>query len=255
MIMGDFYICLPSNSSMDVYPENNPGHFYTKLPRDIDLSGMEYEVGLSEIIFTNSYVNVEKETLGLRIKPQKDSNPVLLSLHPGLYESTPELLNSLNNLTKSQYGPGKNRIKFYFNKPTKRASLKIYDKGASAELSPGLAKLLHLKTDKWYKGSHKYWGSGPVDIHEDTYTIYAYCDIVEHRPVGDVMAPLLRIIPTIDKTAEVIDLIYENPHYIPLARRHFNSIEIRLATDKGKELVFESGKTVLTLHFRPRRRE
>ena len=252
--MGDFYICLPSNSSMDVYPENKPSHFYTKLPRDIDLGGKEYEVGLSEIIFTNSYVNVEGLSLGLGIQPKDDGEWVSLHLDTGLYESTEELITSLNNLIKDQYGSGKNRIKFFFNKATKRASMKVADKDTKVSLSSDLANLLHLDR-VIYKGTHKYLGSGPVDIHEDTYTIYAYCDLVEHRHVGDVMAPLLRIIPTINKSADVIDIIYENPHYIPLARRHFNSIEIRLATDKGKELVFESGKTVLTLHFRPRRRE
>ena len=111
--MGDFYICLPSNSSMDVYPENKPSHFYTKLPRDIDLGGKEYEVGLSEIIFTNSYVNVEDLSLGLRVQPKKDAAWVTLHLHTGLYESTEELIGSLNNLTKGQYGPGKNRINFF----------------------------------------------------------------------------------------------------------------------------------------------
>ena len=239
---------------MDVYPENKPSHFYTKLPRDIDLGGKEYEVGLSEIIFTNSYVNVEELSLGLRVQPKKDADWVTSHLHAGLYESTEKLIASLNNLTKSLYSAGQNRIKFYFNKATKRASLKVFDQDAKVHLTPDLATLLHLDRIT-YKGPYKYLGAGPVDIHEDTYTIYAYCDLVEHRHVGDVMAPLLRIIPTIDKSADVIDLIYENPHYIPLARRHFNSIEIRLATDKGKELIFESGKTVLTLHFRPRRRE
>ena len=55
----------------------------------------------------------------------------------------------------------------------------------------------------------------------------------------------------IDDKGEVVHQIYEKPHYIPLAKRSFNSIEIKLAWDNGKEVLFESGKTVLTLHFRP----
>ena len=53
------YLTLPSNNSMDYYPANNASHYYTKLPQTIDRSG-DYEVGLSEIQFSNSCYNVEK---------------------------------------------------------------------------------------------------------------------------------------------------------------------------------------------------
>ena len=83
--------------------------------------------------------------------------------------------------------------------------------------------------------------------------IYVYCDLIEHRLVGDTLAPLLRILPTADQTSDIIHCIFQKPHYIPLAKRNFNFIEILLATDTGKKLQFQSGKTVATLHIRPRR--
>jgi len=39
-----FHLTLPSNSSMDYYPENTVARFTTKLPNNIDLDG-EWEVG------------------------------------------------------------------------------------------------------------------------------------------------------------------------------------------------------------------
>ena len=82
--------------------------------------------------------------------------------------------------------------------------------------------------------------------------MYIYCDLVRHRQVGDTMVPLLRVVPATEKNADVTYRIFEKPHYQPLARYHFNTIEIRLSTDTGKIPSFASGKTVITLHLRPR---
>ena len=46
--MSDFYLTLPSNSSMDYYKGNSLVNFTTRLPNAIDLNG-DWEVGLVEI--------------------------------------------------------------------------------------------------------------------------------------------------------------------------------------------------------------
>ena len=63
------------------------------------------------------------------------------------------------------------------------------------------------------------------------------------------MAPLLRIVPTVNKNLEVIHKIYEKTHHIPVAKRRFNSMEILLATDRGVALRLEKGNTIVTLHL------
>ena len=54
------YLTLPSNSSLKFFPENNAGHFITKLPQTITL-GDDYEVGLSEIQFRNHFRNITND--------------------------------------------------------------------------------------------------------------------------------------------------------------------------------------------------
>ena len=44
-----FYITLPSESSRDVFPENNPSEYTVILPRWIHLKG-EWEIGLHSIL-------------------------------------------------------------------------------------------------------------------------------------------------------------------------------------------------------------
>jgi len=55
--MSRFYVTLPSNSSMDCYPDNNVARFTTKLNGIIELEG-DREVGLTEISFPSDIQNV-----------------------------------------------------------------------------------------------------------------------------------------------------------------------------------------------------
>ena len=53
----DFYIVLPSNSSMDIHPNNTLAQYITNLPRRISLNG-EWECGLTEIHYPHDWYNV-----------------------------------------------------------------------------------------------------------------------------------------------------------------------------------------------------
>ena len=55
--MSRFYVTLPSNSSMDCYPDNSVARFTTKLNGIIKLEG-DWEVGLTEISFPSDFQNV-----------------------------------------------------------------------------------------------------------------------------------------------------------------------------------------------------
>src|SRR5437870_4528740 len=61
--MSHFYLTLPSNSSMEYYPNNTLTNYTTKLADEVSLRG-EWEVGLSEIIFPKNWLNLpENQTL------------------------------------------------------------------------------------------------------------------------------------------------------------------------------------------------
>jgi len=55
--MSRFYVTLPSNSSMDYYPNNTVARFTTKPNSLIELEG-DWEVGLTEISFPSFVENV-----------------------------------------------------------------------------------------------------------------------------------------------------------------------------------------------------
>jgi len=52
--MSRFYVTLPSNSSMNCYPDNSVARFTTKLNGIIELEG-DWEVGLTEIPFLPTF--------------------------------------------------------------------------------------------------------------------------------------------------------------------------------------------------------
>ncbi|GFT65713.1 chromo domain-containing protein [Trichonephila clavipes] len=56
--MTDFHILLPSNSSMQYFPDNSPNHFRTKLSRPITLNG-EWECCLSEVTLPGKYFTIQ----------------------------------------------------------------------------------------------------------------------------------------------------------------------------------------------------
>jgi len=51
--MNQFYIRLPSDSSMNTYPNNTVAHFNTKLAERIHLDE-QFEVALTEFIYPNN---------------------------------------------------------------------------------------------------------------------------------------------------------------------------------------------------------
>ncbi|GFQ74451.1 uncharacterized protein TNCT_241071 [Trichonephila clavata] len=55
--VNDFYVTLPSNSSLSVFPKNTQAAFRTKLAPPIILSGA-WEVGLSEIFVPRTWFNI-----------------------------------------------------------------------------------------------------------------------------------------------------------------------------------------------------
>jgi len=59
----------------------------------------------------------------------------------------------------------------------------------------------------------------PVDIHQDLYASYICCDLLEHRVVGDSLAPLLSIVPVEGQHGDTVYRRYEKMHYFPVQKK------------------------------------
>ena len=127
----------------------------------------------------------------------------------------------------------------------------IYEPFGLLTLSTELSSILGLPPIML--GNASLGGQSLMDLNKNFKSVFVYSDLVHPRPVGDSMVPLLRSLPPINKADDIVHHTFEKPHYIPLARFQFDTIEILLTTDKGKEISFINGHTIVTLHFRQRR--
>ena len=94
--MSRFYLTLPSNSSMDYYPQNTVAQYTTKLNSSIELDG-EWEVGLTEISFPINIENVARRECFFKISTSSypHSNRVKITLPSGHYTTFEEVATAL----------------------------------------------------------------------------------------------------------------------------------------------------------------
>ena len=100
------------------------------------------------------------------------------------------------------------------------------------------------------RGRHT--AENPGDMAEQTVpTLFVYCDILQYVVVGNIMAPLLRMVDmkrkrTYGKMQETLAA----PLYVPLQKKHFDTIEINIMTDTGEPVHFAHRKSVTVLEFK-----
>ena len=183
---------------------------------------------------------MEKGERWIQFRATETTEQHHIDVPEGLYDTGDNFIYVINNLIKSavrKRSSEQGRIKFYYNRANKRASITIYEKGCVVMLNPVLQQLLEMeKETMWGKGH--FVAKKMMDLHKDFYSVFVYSDLVEQRPVGDAMVPLLYIVPVNEKKADIVHNTFEKPQYIPLIRHQFNIVEILLTTDTGKPISF-----------------
>jgi len=81
-------------------------------------------------------------------------------------------------------------------------------------------------------------------------SLFIYCDILEHVPVGDTLAPLLRCVNIEGESGKRVGASFTYPMYIPVQKKVFDSVEINIMTETGDPAPFIDGPSTVTLHFR-----
>ncbi|GFX96240.1 uncharacterized protein F54H12.2 [Trichonephila clavipes] len=235
-----FYVTLPSDSSMHFFPENKISHFKTQLPSPVCLNG-EWEVGLSEIIYPHSWLNVN-ETNNYFLYKAGDGNissTVKRTIDVGCYETMLDIISAVQlALPKNP-----NRFTIIYNKATKRVKINAVQ-GSSLHLE-NLGELLGFKRNAIIIGNMK--SEFVADAWSNFSVFYVYSDLISPQIVGDTQAPLLRIVRTKGKDGETISQYYDRPQYLPLVRHSFQTIQSELRLNSGDFVPFErvkGGKTI-----------
>ena len=235
-----------------------------------------------EIMFPKTWYNIERTTLlnpaHVTIKGMtSDNKPLYTSqvrLTPGYYNTIENLIEEINNgIAKNfrqsiSFEPNDKAIKgrvitelpdLRYNTINRKTTVYL-PPSMSIKFSESLAYVFGLvetrqnpivnisATDNMLVKGHR-----TSDIAHGYHALYVYCDVLECGPVGDTQAPLLRIVNTDGEHGRIIHRSYEKARYLPLQKKHFDSLEIDIRTDTGVPVPFEHGSLVITLHFRQRK--
>ena len=94
--MTSFYMTLPSNSSMNYYPENTVTKYKTHLAQPISLEG-DWEVGLFEFEYHRTWYNVEEKDSKIKFDHMKNDKVVRekISIPYGYYTTIEELTDRI----------------------------------------------------------------------------------------------------------------------------------------------------------------
>ncbi len=91
------------------------------------------------------------------------------------------------------------------------------------------------------------------DIRIGFHSLYLYSSLVEPQIVGNVTAPLLRSVHVKGNHGDIIEKLYNTPHYVPVVAKEIDRVEIDIKDDNNQSVPFQFGKTVVKLHFRRKR--
>jgi hypothetical protein len=244
-----FYVTLPSNASMDLFPDNLIGKYSTKLFNPIDLDG-EWEVGLAEIMYPVSWHIRKPGTITIAdVNNKQVTSKVNFSANDRL-----EIV--AQRLTK-YFRERQIKIDFTFTELNSEFSIKFpINTVRYISMDKQLSRVFGFKTSLFTRLESSTGIMSDLDQDlEALGSFYIYTDIITHQCIGDVNAKVLRVVALdyqYGNKSQYVNKIYDVPHYVPLERNNIETINITLKDSTGQNVSFESGKIVVKLHFRKR---
>ena len=243
MEKAQFYLWLPSNSSMGLYPDNTLAEYRVQLPQSIKLTE-EWEVAIMEIQYPHTWNNVHTKSKWNMFYIKKGLAVEAYPIPPGHYPSIESMIETMNELIKKSNH--KNDAWFSFEKLNRKVTVHLQNDLQVFFTEVGV--MLGFDKEVLYRQT----ATAPreADLDHGFHNLYVYCDIVESQCVGNAQVPLLRVVPVEGKDGERVSRTFVSPQYLPVSRKEFESIEVNIRRDTGEIVPFETGRLLVTLHFR-----
>ena len=179
--MSRFYMTLPSNSSMDYYPDNTASCYTTKLADTVELEG-DWEVGLAEMSIPSAVYSVVANQCYYSIS--LDNVHFKTTIIPkGNYERLDDLIAAMHStMPKDIY----NELYIKLTPKADYIEMKFFElleTVLSITFSESLAEILGAEADVAYDHNHAGTSHRFSLVNGDIDSVYMYCDILEHVTV------------------------------------------------------------------------
>ena len=89
-----------------------------------------------------------------------------------------------------------------------------------------------------------------IDLNRGRRLIFVYCNLAEDTLVGGIRLPLLRSTLISGQYGELSKEVFAIPIYIGLRTNSFDMIEIEFRSENGSLIPFNSGVSLVTIHFK-----
>ena len=215
-----FHLTLPSNASMDIFPDNTAAQYVTKLPRRMELDDGEWNVCLREISTPLAFVNVPAGTCSFVAK--NDEREHEITVEGGLYVGE-ALAYEVDRLSEPYDIQCRLQRK---KKPPRKVKITVGDTHVFRP-NKRLSTMLGLAPEQreYARGVHLAETGLKVPVTYDISNLYVYCDIVEHVVVCDVTAPLLCIVECKPNARRArMHMTFDTPILVPVQKRSFDTI-------------------------------
>lgn len=269
-----FYVVLPSNSSMQYYPDNTTTHFITQLPQQIRLHG-SWSVALTEIQIPLTFQHLSQEDVRVIMAgnlshlshvsavvvgdnslefASEEGEIDVSQIHPGVYKDVEGLIAEMNDLECVK----KNHLLFIVERGGYVRATRTCNADCKAKHEFALPE--KLKKILGFDDVASQCFKAPVTSNRPAHLmnglpnmLMLYTDICEPYVTGDVQAKLLRAISLNMDEFTYGGIKIKNfspPMYIPLLINSFQTIEIDIRDQRGNSIPFDFGTLTATLHFK-----
>ena len=245
-----FYLTLPSNASLDVFPDNKTTEYHVQLPQSIDLEG-DWETGVYSISYPYTWYTLRDVNADTHFYCDEGSGLFsTVKMDYGFYTSMQEFITDINKAIKKKFS--NDNIYFTYSTKTGKVTCHLTQPGRKVFVARRISLVLGYAGKETIIDVAK--GAAQESPHVANLSffssIFTYCNIVQAQVVGDVNARLIKTIPVEGTYGDTITRTFTNIQYVPVETRSFEDVEIVLRTDTGDPVPFERGKAVITLHFR-----
>ena len=170
-----------------------------------------------------------------------------LKLPVGYYSSPTKL--AAKKITETILGSMPYDLKEYINVTsdvvTGKFTMRLLE-GVSVQCHREFSRITRFRKNIAF--SQRSWGV--CGIQRGVYLMYVHCDVCKKNIVGDTKVPLLQIVCIRGDHGDHVCERYETYIYVPVPRNNISDIKIDITNDTGRRILFQSGKTIVTLHLR-----
>ena len=198
------------------------------------------------------WVAIYSDKMNIDVKSYEHN--IQLSITPNIFDSVDNIVTRLNRdvntmikqKTGDNYHEGNHRFLFsQFNNRIKLATGRLIH----VTFDDNLCYILGFKENSFKEGVHEAIKM-PYILQEREQLFYVEADFVQSIPFGTQKIPILReFIHDVTDDSNIIEKRFQPVSYIPVSKSYIPQMHISIVDQRGKPIVMENVKTVLTLHF------